>query len=154
MIDSLTSLEQVIIAATALSGSIFALFKALKPVAVAVTNTLMDAVESRASSANLLLESRVSAVEASLSHVTSAVAHVQKDIAATNGDPRSISDRLDTTKYATIYTHRNVRALAEWLGRLNPDAPPLTLLDPPHLMGPIYAPGATPSRPGTTSEGT
>lgn len=45
-------------------------------------------------------------------------------IAPTNGDKRSISDRLDTVKYRTGVMNNNVMALADFLVKLNPDHEP------------------------------
>jgi hypothetical protein len=52
-------------------------------------------------------------------------------IAPTNGDKRSISDRLDTVKYQGKVHHANHVSLALWLQARHPEAEPLTVLPLP-----------------------
>ena len=50
-------------------------------------------------------------------------------IAPTNGDRRSISDRLDSVKYQTRVVNTNITALAQWLADQHPEAskPPVII---------------------------
>lgn len=70
------------------------------------------------------LPKRVEAVERS-------VTSIEQSLAASNGDPRSISDRLDTVKYTVKVQHVNMGTMAHWLSQRYPDVPPIVLLEPP-----------------------
>lgn len=105
---------------TGITATVTGAYGALKPLRTWVKTTIQEeAVEAAKPLYDQVksLDGRVSAVETA--------------IAPTNGDRRSISDRVDTTKYTIKVTNDNVKSLAQWLHDINPGSPPPVIHDLP-----------------------
>lgn len=77
---------------------------------------------------------RVERLEIWMDNQDTRTADIELAIAPTNGDKRSISDRLDTVKYNTRITNTNITALAKWLSDIHPNQPPPVILAIPERV--------------------
>lgn len=109
---------------TATGGAVAGIWKASKPVLTKIRAYLQTTIKEEAAAAAQPMVEQIA-------DISTRVGTLEQAVAPTNGDRRSVSDRLDTVKYQTKVLHDNISILAEWLEKTTPNSPPLILHDLP-----------------------